>query len=400
MRIFLIILSSILILIGIYVSWEFFRILGEHFNYDGSGELKMDATGQTGDFIGGIVGTIFSLAGFFILIVTLQVQAKSSYIEQFESKFFELIKLHRDNVAEIHINRQMIIKEKLVGIEYIGRKSFKIIMDEFITCRNDLKPFFNSYTIDEIYEPDFKAETSQILLLINQQPDLRKHAKVNVAYCVMFFGVGFEGNLILRSLFKGKYKDPFIDQVIKYLQMKPIESSDYWGRWKSIKKFKRFDYRLEIVNKILNARLNNGLIAKMKIQDLFYDSAYVKYYGGHQHRLGHYFRHLFQCVNYVNNQSRLSDKQKYFYVKTLRAQLSTYEQALLFVNSISFLGMRWELNPSYQRSIFSFINTSRKRNNQLITKYNLIKNLPGEHIFGTRYRDYYPNVQYELDTMF
>ena len=78
---------------------------------------------------------------------------------------------------------------------------------------------------------------------------------------------------------------------------------------------------------------------------------------------------------------------KYKYGKMLRAQLSTYEQAILLINSISSLGMKWDYNPEkYEND---------KINPKLITEFQLIKNLPGEQMFGIKYNVYYPNVKFE-----
>jgi hypothetical protein len=60
---------------------------------------------------------------------------------------------------------------------------------------------------------------------------------------------------------------------------------------------------------------------------------------GHQSRLGHYYRHLYQMVRYVDEQTLNIDK--YEYIKTIRAQLSTHEQALLLVNSLTPVGQNW-----------------------------------------------------------
>ena len=128
-------------------------------------------------------------------------------------------------------------------------------------------------------------------------------------------------------------------------------------------------------------------------KQLVYETEFVKYYGGHQHRLGHYFRHLFQSYKYLNYHNDLTEKDKYFYGKTLRAQLSTYEQALLFINSVSSLGMKWEFTPETDLLKAK----ENKQNSKLITRYNLIKNLPGYHLFGLRYKTYYPNVKYETE---
>jgi hypothetical protein len=124
-------------------------------------------------------------------------------------------------------------------------------------------------------------------------------------------------------------------------------------------------------------------------QDFKMHLPYEKYYGGHQFRLGHYFRHLYQSYKYLENSTSLDDEQRYSYGKMYRAQLSTYEQALLLVNSISSIGMKWEYAPE--------LSNDKKSYSRLITKYNLIKNLPGQHLFGIRYKTYYPNVAYETD---
>ena len=41
--------------------------------------------------------------------------------------------------------------------------------------------------------------------------------------------------------------------------------------------------------------------------------------------LGHYYRHIYQTVCFVDKQEILSEKEKYSYVKMLRAQLSDLE---------------------------------------------------------------------------
>ncbi|MBI2417324.1 MAG: putative phage abortive infection protein [Ignavibacteriales bacterium] len=115
------------------------------------------------------------------------------------------------------------------------------------------------------------------------------------------------------------------------------------------------------------------------IQDEFID---------HQSQLSHYYRNLFQTVKYINGSatSTLDYSQKYDYVKIIRAQLSNYEQALLFYNSISPLGSAWELE------------SNKVENDQLITKYNMIKNLPHKILRSLDPKLFYPNVYYEYDS--
>jgi len=82
--------------------------------------------------------------------------------------------------------------------------------------------------------------------------------------------------------------------------------------------------------------------------------AYFRF-NGHQARLGHYYRHLFQAISFVDKQIIITDK--YSYTKALRAQLSTHEQVLLLANSLTPLGWRWWTE-------------------NLITNYELVKNIP------------------------
>lgn len=99
---------------------------------------------------------------------------------------------------------------------------------------------------------------------------------------------------------------------------------------------------------------------------------------GIQYAVGHYYRHLYQTVNYINDRKILKYKKKYSYIKTLRAQLSTYEQILFYINSISRLGEIWELQQEDE-------------NKKLVTKFNLIKNIP----LGIL-KDIEPNYVYDL----
>jgi hypothetical protein len=66
-----------------------------------------------------------------------------------------------------------------------------------------------------------------------------------------------------------------------------------------------------------------------------------KPFEGHQSRLGHYYRHLYQMVSYVNRQSNELGIKKDEHIKTIRAQLSTHEQALLLINSLTPIGRNW-----------------------------------------------------------
>lgn len=97
-----IILTSIGFLILVLFTYKVF-CLNYIKNPISSNELT--PIGQIGDFIGGYVGTIFSIVGIVLLFETLALQRKESseaktvfLKQQFDNTFFELLKLHKENV--------------------------------------------------------------------------------------------------------------------------------------------------------------------------------------------------------------------------------------------------------------------------------------------------------------
>lgn len=279
--------------------------------------LNAENASQYGDFVGGYIGTILTFISILLLYFTLKNQRESNdknltsaYIEKFENKFFEMIKMHRENVAEAGIK------------DTYGRRLFVLLLREFreivLVIDNYLKEQnkYNTFTTEEKYD---------------------------IAYCVLFYGIGPNSTRLLNSVL-AKYKDT--KELINNL----IELFEDEERNKEIQIKRKFKYKL---------------------------------FEGHQSRLGHYYRHLYQTVCYVHTQSStlLSDEEKYKYVKILRAQLSNHEQALLFLNSLSYMGKEW-------------------KDDCLIERYKLIKNLPEDFFDKDKeinVKDIYPKITFEWE---
>lgn len=93
-------------------------------------------------------------------------------------------------------------------------------------------------------------------------------------------------------------------------------------------------------------------------------SAYAAFYGAHEAEVGHYFRHLYHVIKFVDS-SGIDDKRRY--TSFVRAQISSYELQLLFYNCLSEQGNLY-FKP-------------------LIEKYGLLKHLP--KTVDDRRRNYY-----------
>jgi hypothetical protein len=234
--------------------------------------------GPIGDFIGGYIGTVLGLISVVLIYSSFKEQRLSSESEKFQNKYFELIKMHRENVAEIKVG------------EDSGKKVFMIMVREF----------------REIYK--IASELS-----LAKKSGFTNEDLFRISYCALYYGVGPNSSRMLLEGLKG-YDLSYVLDLEKKLNDEDTKLL--------VMKERHFKFRP---------------------------------FEGHQSRLGHYYRHLYQTVCFVDNQE--IDIDKYEYIKTIRAQLTTHEQALLFISSLSPLGKNWW-------------------NKNLLVKYRLLKNIP------------------------
>lgn len=347
-----------------------------------------ETTGQFGDFIGGVVGTFFALVGTLLIFLTFKEQSKNNKRTAFESSFFEMIRLYRANVNDITYTKTKNKKE----VVYEKRQVFRIIFNEFIDCYREVKKFSNSKEISDYITPKYEKKLQEIKKRINPKISLIELAIIDISYSIVFYGLGVEGESLIRRNFRNKYNPKYYMKLLYYIKLKPKKGNTFRSNgWKLVRDMELSKLHPLIDDLYANRKTPEKIenLSSALAQELSMDKPYEKYYGGHQFRLGHYFRHLFQSYKYLNEHPDLNDGEKYRYGKMLRAQLSTYEQALIMFNSISTLGMKWEFTPE--------LPTSPKIKTNLITTYNLIKNLPGEHLYGIKYKTYYKNVDYETD---
>lgn len=273
----------------------------QNFNQFG---ISLDTTnwGTFGDFIGGTVGSIFGFISVILIYVTFENQRNTSQLEKFENKYYALIQLHRDNVAELSLKSES------------GKKVILLIIREFREALDIVKRV---------------ALENNIVL---NKPQL-----MELTYMSIFYGVGPNSTRVLINSLNS-YEDKFLIDLERKLQ----------NNKNAIQAKRKFDYTP---------------------------------FEGHQSRLGHYFRHLYQTISFVDNQKFLSSKKKKEYVKTIRAQLSNHEQALLFFNSISRIGKPWY-------------------DDGLILRYSLIKNLPKSFIDEEKeidVKEIYPTLIFEWE---
>lgn len=312
---------------------------------------------------GSIFGAILLVMTIIYQIHSFRKQKEQSekhfQINLLQTRFYEQVKYHRENVSEMMHK----LPSSKFGNTVNGRKVFVEIEKQFTGLFFDVRKLAGKTGLTtglDFNKQIQYAETNQRLSdyyeTINQVKKdslskyIRKQMFVNLSYQIIFFG--------FTSISKGtltkqcdKWNSGFIKELFKDLSVRPAKYEKIaYGYWANDK-------------------------TKGKLKSMFF----TKYYGGHQSRLGHYFRHLFQTIRLIDESEIITYEEKCKYVKTLRAQMTTQEQSLLFFDSLSTLGQNWE----HQNGHF------------FVTKYNLIKNIPEQIYDFIDPQEFYPHVVFE-----
>jgi hypothetical protein len=284
---------------------------------------------------------------------------------------------------------------------YTGRKTFDFILSQVENCIIDIGPFFLDLNAERLYAPEY-LEKCRIYLYERPEIDLVEMARCDIAYAIVFFGVSYYDLSGLIRLYSRKYNAVFISTLFFYISFKPHQDSKFAKEWDS---FNQENLRgvlddlivsLASLRNVTEGYTKNPITIMLERLEKHHlnDEHYFKYYGGHQFKLGHYYRHLYQTVKYVDDQHDMKYKEKYELLKTLRAQLSTPEQYLLFFNTISLLGRAWEFDRIDSKIKW------KNANCYLVTKYNFIKNIPDNYFINSiDIKHYYPLVHFEFDEM-
>jgi hypothetical protein len=274
--------------------------------------LNFSHTGEIGDTIGGLMSPFIAMSGVAVTGLAFYIQYKANLlqrelflqeqevnakqfqlqidtqnrqlrIQQFESQFYEMLRLHRENVTEM----------KITGYDFEERKGSDLYRFEKIT---EGRKVFVTMTI----------ELECILSMFAEQNSLNS---VSFQKCYKIF---FSG----------------LDQFKK----DSLEESTFIGEL----------YRARNQHQHPNTGIKTN-----KLRKEFSTGVNLKFnykpFSGHSSRLGHYFRHLYLTVKSVANSEVITDyNERMKYLRILRAQLSNHEQILLFYNWLGEFGSDWE----------------------------------------------------------
>jgi len=274
-------------------------------------------TGQIGDTIGGLMNPFIALAGVLITGLAFYVQYKANELQrelfvlnqndtkkqfqdqinhqndqyklqQVESQFYEMLKLHRDNITEMKID----------GYDF---EEFKQIEGE----QPKLLKRFEKITEGRKVFVTMKTELEFILQLYKKHHTLDK---LGFKKCYRIFFSGLD---------ESDRNHPEDKEFTKLLRLA------------------RAQHRYPADSYLTNTKRKN-------FRELLLNFNY-KPFSGHASRLGHYFRHLYLTFKSIANSPIITEyDDRLKYLRLLRAQLSNHEQILLFYNWLSDYGDTWE----------------------------------------------------------
>lgn len=289
-------------------------------------------SGEIGDTIGGIMGPFIAMIAAFLTFLAFWMQYKANKAqsdqfkkqaddiatERFENKYYDLIKIQRENTNNVNNKGQ-----------FHGKLAFS---QYFYELR-----FLYHLIQDTINEEALKK---------NETENFNSEDKFQLAY--MFFYIGVNPNFTENKF--------LISQLSRICNSQSSISI--------------------IMAKIMGVQLRRNLNSGKLVTDgpEMIDVRINDYipFSGHSSELGVYFRHLFHIIKFVDK-TKFKENIKFNYIRTLRAQLSDFEQILLHFHCASMLGESW-----------------KAKENDFIKKYRLIKNIPLTIIdFGPNLIDYY-----------
>lgn len=335
--------------------------------------MDISRGGTIGDAIGGTTAPIIGVLSIILLVLTLKAQKDADYRSQLESRIFQLIKMQQENVNSMQV--------KDSDVELYGRDVFSMIMRQLKFCIREIKPFIDNWE-GVFFTDEFNRDYENLGISIEK----KKYAIIDMAFSIVYIGVDLDSLKLLESVLCKRYNEDIVRQVVLTCRLRPFRKAqktfDEWQKWDRLPFAKKqlllssmYTPYEEIMDKKIESFIRESF-------PLLHKHTFNKYYTGHQFRLGHYYRNLYMAIEYITNEQALSEEEKYNYVKIIRSQLSTTEQILLMINSLTYLGREWELFAEKDKKYFS--------------RYNLIKNIPQEKVLGFEYRKVYPNIEYEV----
>jgi len=337
----LILFGFIILVIGIFsfIIFQTFNIKSETFT--------IENFSQFGGFIGGVVGSLWSLAGFILFYIALNKQKE-----------------------DLEINRKAL--ESQIASMNLQTEEFKAQVQELEETRKVYIEQNKTQSLQRFENTFFNMLSLHHKIVEGIDVNVKEFIKINSEY----YDFLFSSNEFLR-LNNGVYKsrDAF---KITYLHLEYLLKINFYLHLKNPKTNtnfsdgKGFSFDIEEFNKLSFIDNNDN-----------FNNIYLFIYNKLNTDFGHYFRNLYRIIKMIDEQIFDSESQqndfekKYYYTSIVRAQLSDYELLWIFFNCNYEFGSKFK--PLIEK--YAFLKVLSQTNDLVLIKY---KSFYKETAFGLK----------------
>lgn len=322
-----------------------------------------------GGTIGGIMGPFIAIAAAILTFLAFWVQYKANEklvidtgIQRFENRFFEMVRMHRDNVIAINMHDSEHRQDMFIRMFFELKFIYHYVKNLTFELNKNL-------TDEAIFN------IAYVLFYSGANPDTTRSENPLMKKIPIYYDVFSVATIKLRIM-RNEYKET----ISRGIGKPELEEGDYkLGSDFSFIECNNETYCFSKSNNLLSLKTPNKENPNMPIYFWLLKEPFT----GHTNELGPYFQHLLQTIKYLDGQDSFlfsfTDKERkegplfeipesqYSYFKLLRAQISTYELLLIYYHSLSILGDEW-LDPNKK---------------ELLKKYKVLKKMP------VHYADFY-----------
>ncbi|KIX19925.1 hypothetical protein SY27_15460 [Flavobacterium sp. 316] len=303
-------------------------------------EVDSAKIGQFGDFIGGVVGSIWALAGFILFYVALNKQKEDLEINRDALKSqIEAMSLQTE---EFKAQKEELEETRKIYIEQNKTQNLQRFENTFFNMLSLHHQIVDSIDLDFNDFIDPKSDYERFLDKFNKK--LRKGKAIYDS----------------RDVFKTTYlhlhtliQEDF-NQIVKGVTKRPIANIQ-----------ESYDFFQEL--NLEKSELEHNNLKFVSHFNSIYNFIYEKV----NTDFGHYFRNLYRLIKMIDEQTFDQDsvendfKKKYYYTSIVRAQLSDYELYWLFFNCLFEYGEKFK--PLVEK--YAFLKIMDGTSNEVILHY-------------------------------
>ena len=333
--------------IGLFVLGKFLYLISETYNIGGNlTPEEMAQTGQVGDFIGGVIGSIWALAGVFLYFSALKLQQQE-------------LKSQREEMAT---------SQKLLDQQLFEGTFFNLLKAQE-NIRNGIHAYFLWINIDNYSRIEERKEEKHgvnFFAFAKSQLDLLHHliSNYDLVYCTL--------ESLQENLDNFNRSHDFNENTYFY-DMQELYELKLWTRLQYLS----IRYPIDI-NYFNQKRRKEDVIKKVTY-------IYWLFYSRYEFCLSHYCRHFYNLVKFLDDynnkllsevgedeQEKRSDIEHKInnYLSFIQSSMSSSELVALYYNMLLF-----------------------PKANALYAKYNVFENLNVENLIDKSHATFFPNIR-------